>query len=435
MKKLTFIFSFAILIPSLSFSQPGIGARSMGLAGAYHGMARGADAGLWNPANLALPDHPAVTVEFLSFGIAMGNNSIDLTLYNDYMSTDYFVTDTTIWDDQAKNAIIGYFDDDLIIQERMQMTPLAFSTGQFALSINNFAFTNLQIPQNLIVIPLKGLSTEPIPLNTADGEGIVGSQIALSLAKVLHPDLELIKFLSVGASFKYFMGHSYFNINETEGYIQSSADSLRINGSYVLQLSAPFEDVGSYGDGVGLDVGACAKISDELTFGFSMLNLIGTINFSEVENRYTEIFYNEPGLNIDNFNNFGDFIQGVQDDSVYEYRYMTAEKYVMPKRMIFSANYKYNWWLTMEADYQQGLNETAGNSRIPRMSFGTQIKYLSFLPLRFGISLGGEQKALYGLGFGIDLKYYKLDLGFASQRGLFEKSKGVNFAISQRLQF
>ena len=433
MKKLTLIL--AILIPSsLSFAQPGTSARSMGLAGAYQGMARGADVGRWNPANLALPDHPNMTVDFLSFGIAMGNNSLDLTLYNDYMSQEYFDTEDE-WDLEAKNAIISYFDDDLIFQERIQVTPLAFSAGQFAFAVNNFAFTNLQIPQNLIVIPLKGLSTEPIPLNSADGEGIVGTQLVLSMAKVLHPDLELIKFFSIGASFKYFLGHGYFNIEDTEGYIQSSADSLRINGSYVLQLSAPFEDVGSYGDGVGFDIGACAKISDELTFGFSVINLIGTINFSDVENRYSEISYNEPGLNIDNFTNFGDFLKGVQEDSVYEYRYMTSVKYAMPKRMIFSANYKYNWWLTLEADYQQGLNETAGNSKIPKMAFGTQIKYLSFLPLRMGISLGGEQKALYGIGFGIDLKYYKLDLGFASQRGLFEKSKGINFAISQRIQF
>ena len=433
MKKLLILIA-VLSAASSAIAQPGINARAMGMGGAYQGMARGAEVVRWNPANLALPDRPRVTVDILSFGLALGNNSFDLTLYNDYMSQDYF-DEHDKWDDEAKSAIISYFDDDLVLQDRTQITPFAFSVGPFGFSIGSFVFTNVQLPQNLIVIPLEGLETEKIPFNSADAEGIIGSQIGLSMAKVLHPDFEFIKFFSVGASFKYFMGHSYFNLTDTEGYIQSSADSLKVNGSYVLQLVAPFEDVGDYGDGIGLDLGACMKLSDELTLGFSMINLIGTINFGTVENRYAEITYNEPGLNIDNFDDFGTFLDGVEQDSISEYRYYTAEKYVMPKRMIASANYKLNWWLTLEADYQQGLNETAGNSRIPKFAIGTQIKYLAFLPLRFGASFGGEQKYLYGMGFGIDLKYYKLDIGFASQRGLLDKSKGINFAIAQRIQF
>jgi hypothetical protein len=263
----------------------------------------------------------------------------------------------------------------------------------------------------------------------------------MSVAKVLHPNIDLIKFFSVGATFKYFLGHAYFSLEDVEGSLQSSEDSLRINGHYTLLLANSFdisEDygaVGKAGDGVGLDLGAAAKISDKLTLGFSLNNVIGSINFGQVEARYGQITYNEPGLNIDNFDNMGDFLNDVKEDSIVETRYTTHTKYEMPRYMIASANYRLNWWATFEADYQQGLNETAGNSTTPNMVVGTELRYLSFLPFRAGFGMGGVSGATYALGFGLDFKFYKLDLGFANQRGLFEKSKGINFALSQRIQF
>lgn len=428
------ILILAVLIPcAASWSQPSFNARSMGMGGAYHGMARGADVSWWNPANLALPDQPKITVDIVNFGLTLGNNSLNLEFYNDYFSKDYF-DENERWDDAAKAEIISRFDDDFKGYLRVQATPIAVSYQQFAFAVNSFAYSNILAPQNLVVVPLEGLGTEPVPLD-ADGEGVVGTEIAMSVAKVLHPNVELIKFFSVGATFKYFIGHAYFKVEEATGSIQSSEDSLKINGHYTLLLAAPFDDVGKGGDGVGLDLGAVAKISDKLTFGLSLNNIIGAINFGEVEARYAEISYNEPGINIDNLDRFGDFLEEVEEDSIEEFRYTKSTKYKLPKNMVISANYRYNHWLTLEADYQQGLNETAGCSKTPRLALGTEIRYLKFLPFRIGFALGGYQRSTFAIGFGLDLNVYKLDIGLASQRGLFAKSKGINFALSQRLQF
>ena len=90
MKKIL-IFSLLMLIPlSCTLAQPGFNARAMGLGGAYHGFARGADVSYWNPANLVLPNHPYITVDVLNFGFSIGNNSLNVGRYNDYFSQQFF---------------------------------------------------------------------------------------------------------------------------------------------------------------------------------------------------------------------------------------------------------------------------------------------------------------------------------------------------------
>lgn len=107
----------------------------------------------------------------------------------------------------------------------------------------------------------------------------------------------------------------------------------------------------------------------------------------------------------------------------------------MPRSLNLSATYQLYPWMVVEGDYQQGLNETAGGSTTPRLSLGTEIRKIRFLPLRFGIGLGGVQTTTFAVGFGLDLGHYDLDIAFAGQRGLFNTSKGVNFAFSQRIVF
>ena len=434
MKKIILIL--IILLPlTNAFAQPGFNARSMSMAGAYHGMARGADVSYWNPANLLLPNHPYVTADLLNFGFTVGNNILSVDFYNEYFSTEFFDTEDKYWSEADKNEIISYFDEGFDGNFRGQFTFLAGSYEQFALAINHFAYSNIHLQQDFVVVPLQGLSTEPVIFDDNEAEGVVGTEIAFSMAKALHPDWDFIKFLSVGATLRYFIGHAYFRLEDSYGYVQSSTDSLKFNGYYDLLIVAPFEDKGKTGDGVGFDLGAAAKVSDQLTLGLSFVNLVGFINFGEVELQHADISYNEPGLNIDNFDDFGDFIEGVAEDSITDYSYTTDAKYALPKSMIMSANYRYNWWLTVEADYQQGLNNTAGGSTTPRLALGVQAQYVRWLPVRCGFALGGYQGTTFAFGFGLDFRSYQFDFGIAAQRGLFNKSKGVNFAISHRLEF
>ena len=432
MKKILIIT--LMLLPLAVYSQTGLNARSMGMAGAYQSMSRGAEVCRWNPANLFLPQSPKFTMDFASPAISLGNNSINLDLYNSYFSKDYF-DEHGSWDQNAKNDILSYFDNDFSGFSNFQATALAFSYEQYAFAWNYFSYSNIHFPQDLVRVPLEGLSTDAYYFNDIDGEAIAGAEIAFSTAKVLHPDWELLSHFSVGATFKYLVGMSYFKVNSAEATVISNQDSAFIDGNYNLYFSYPPDDRGKAGDGVGLDLAAAGMIGDKITLGLTISNLVGTINFGEIEEIQGTIYLNEPGLNIDELDDFEDYLDSiaVTEDTVF----ISPEivRYILPKSFLLSANYRWKPWMIVEADYHQGLNNVAGGTTTPRLAVGTEIRYLPYLPVRLGFALGGLQGTTLAAGIGLDLKHYRLDIAVAGQRGLFDKSKGINIALSQRIVF
>ncbi|NQS97994.1 MAG: hypothetical protein HQ591_06035 [candidate division Zixibacteria bacterium] len=432
MKKLTLMLT--LLIPIAAYSQTGLNARSMGMAGAYQSMSRGAEVARWNPANLMLPHSPNITLDIASFGLSMGNNSINLDFYNDYFSQEYF-DEHESWDQQAKDEIISHFDNNFKGFINTQITPFALSYREFAFALNYFAYSNIQLPQNLLQIPLQGIGTEPETFADIEGEAIAGAEIAFSTAKTLHPDWKFLSHFSVGATFKYFIGMSYAKVEHAEATVLSGVDSMAVNGNYQLYLAFPYDDRGKGGDGVGLDLAAAGMAGEKLTLGLTINNLVGSINFGEIEELHGTISLNEPGLNIDELDNMEDYLDSITVTTDTTFISPDIIRYKLPKSFVLSANYRLYPWMVVEADYHQGLNNVAGGTTTPRLALGTEIKYLRFLPLRFGFALGGMQGTTLAAGFGFDFKYYKLDFAVAGQRGLFNGSKGVNFAISQRLVF
>ena len=138
-------------------------------------------------------------------------------------------------------------------------------------------------------------------------------------------------------------------------------------------------------------------------------------------------------MNQDEFDNFGDYLDSVAVDNDTSFASGEDLSYALPKSITLSGTYRLNPKITVEADYQQGLNNTAGGTTTPRLAAGAEARFLSSLPIRFGFALGGIQGTALAFGFGLDLKAYQLDFGFAYQRGLFYGSKGINFALSQRI--
>ena len=431
-----FIGLILISLPmTMSWGQTGFNARSMGMAGAYQSMARGAEVSSWNPANIALPDGPNLSVDFLNLGFCFGNNGININLFNDYFSKEYFDANER-WDEAAKNEIIDHIPSSgLKTFSRTQVTPIAVSYQQYALALNYFAYSDIDLPQNLLVVPLKGLGTELVDLTDVEGEAILGMEIAASYGRMLHPSWTWLEYLTVGGTFKYLVGQVYATVENAGGTILSNNDSIAINGNYTVNVVNPWDDKGEIGRGVGLDLGAAAKINDKLDVGFSLHNIIGGIHFGSSEEYQGSFAFNQPGLNIDEFDHFGDYMDSVAVETDTSFSSSQNLKYTLPKSFVLSANYKFSKVITLEADYQQGLNNTAGGTTTPRLAVGTEISYIPILPLRFGLALGGIQGTTLAFGFGLDAGNYKLDFALANQRGLFNGSKGFNFAMSQRLVF
>ena len=73
----------------------------------------------------------------------------------------------------------------------------------------------------------------------------------------------------------------------------------------------------------------------------------------------------------------------------------------------------------VEMDYEQGLNNSLGNSTIPRVSLGTEWRIIPILPLRTGVTLGGGDQFRWAFGFGLDFWIMSLDVGTENFAVLF----------------
>jgi hypothetical protein len=425
-----------LLIPAaLAWGQTGYNARSMGMAGAYQSLARGAEVSNWNPANLGLMDNPHGSLDLLNLGATFGNNSLSLNLYNGYFSQDYFDQHGS-WDETAKSEILSHFPSDGFRGfSRVQATPLAVSYKQYAFAVNTFAYSDMRMPKAFFALPLEGLGTDPVSLSDVEGEGVAGTELAFSGGHALELGLPWVKEFSVGATFKYLLGHAYGRVDHAEGYILSNLDSMALDMNYEMTRAGMAADNGSAGSGIGFDLGAAARLSDRLVAGLSLNNLIGGIKFSSVDKEQGSMSLHEAGLSMDEFGNFDEYMDSITVTTDTSYASSETATYHLPRALMLSANYQVLPWLTAEADFQQGLNHTAGNSTRTRLALGTEIRYLSFLPVRLGLAFGGVQGTTLACGLGLDFKIYQLDLAAGNQSGLFNGSKGMSFALSQRIIF
>ena len=315
MKKAIIMASLlAFSLPALS--QPGYNARSMGMAGAYLGMARGAEAGSWNPANLALEDNPGFSVDFLGAGLLLANNGINIKLYNDYFSQEYFDANGS-WDEQAKNQILDFIPDGGFTgYSRAQITALAVSYRQFALQISGIANSDLRLPKDLFSIPLTGVATEPTYMEDGWGESVLATEVALSGAHSLQVGGGKLKQFCVGGTVKYLIGHAYASIEDAEAMAVSNQDSVALDGHYRALQAGLFADNGGTGQGFALDLGAAAQVNEKLSLGLTLANIIGTLRFGSGEESQGSFYFHQPGLNIDEFDNFESLEIGddVQED-------------------------------------------------------------------------------------------------------------------------
>jgi hypothetical protein len=431
MRKTLMILS--LLIPAaLAWSQTGYNARSMGMAGAYQGISRGAEVSLWNPANLALPDRPGITIDFLNFGTSLGNNAFNISLYNEYFSKGYF-DEHDGWDAAAKEAILAEVPDDGIrLFNRFHVTALAGSYKEFAVALNSFMYTDLKLPEDVVSIPLQGLGHEAADLTDVEGEFIIGTELTASYGRELPVAWDFVETLTVGGTLKLLWGQMYAVLDDAGGKALSNSDSIGVEGSYTAFLVNPYDDKGETGHGVAIDLGAATIVNDKLSVGLTLNNVIGGIGFKGCEVYTGEYSFHEPGLDQDQFDNLENYIDSSSTDHYASDRKLS---YRLPASFLLSGTYKLNDNVMIEGDYHQGLNNTAGGGTTPRLAVGSELRYLDWLPVRFGLALGGIQGSTLAFGFGIDVGAYKLDFGIAGQRGLFNHSKGINFAMSQRIQF
>lgn len=408
----------SVVFSGLAEAQPMNTGRNKALGSAAMGAMFGVRAPSWNPANLGFMGNPEFSLYAPgSFAFSFGNNS-----FTPQYITDTFVEGDTLYE-ADKEEIIGKLDADRFgVFTAINIPVFAFSIKNFALNIDTHTYGKVELPADLIKMALTGPVAETYyDLGNVSEEFMGYGTLALSLAKPLTPPEDFSEF-ALGMSFKYFYGAAYSVLEQHEGHILIDYDVVDAAGIFVNKLS-------TRGDGVGLDLAAAGIYEPyDLYLGLTLGNIIGTINWTDVETQEFS-FDKLDGVNQDSLSNpdyWKHFFNSA--DTTYESGDISS---AAPMFIMLSAarNYSHDN-IRLFASYYQGLNESPAHSYKPRLSFGSEFYHLKVLPLRLGLVLGGLQTLEFTSGFGVNLPGANLDFGFSWQRGLFLGAEGFSANFS-----
>lgn len=388
-------------------------ARSLGLGGAYTAVARDNEAPLWNPANLSFKDNRGFSLNLISIGVFVENNAFSLNDYNQYNGK--------FWEDADKNKILGLIPaSGLKLNAQAEATALGLSIGSLSLVTWASGVSDLSFPKDPFELLLMGNQTnDTISLEGTSGEAYAYGVLSLSYGKSLYRKGE--KEFGIGVNLKYLQGIIYQKVIKASGEVRVNEDQIEGESDLILHSATG-------GKGYGLDLGIATRLSKKWSLSLFLSNPISRIKWDrETEEKGYE-------FQIDSLN-----LSNSDDDSVvlsqdYE---KDIDPFITHLPLIAKAGVAYKARKILLAfDWEQGFENGPGVTKTPKFSLGTELKIISFLPLRSGISFGGKEGLSLSGGFGLNFGAVFLDIGIANKKALMpDDSKGIGISLGCGLRF
>ena len=268
----------------------------------------------------------------------------------------------------------------------------------------------------------------------------------ISYGRQLPVKIPFLKNLFAGAAIKIIRGYGIFQTTKNNSSIEnkSTLDSTGTNsliGNFDFAAQRAGVDFfnndtvkqsftlfpSPVGKGTGFDIGISSEFLNGLVVGLSVTD-IGKITWEK------NVLQTTGGGQITINGN----INGLQDSvkNVVKGKNSAGESFStsLPTVLRIGATVESNkvpflifvpGHLLLAFEYAQGFNESLGNTTKPRISLGAEYRIIPFLPLRTGLVLGGNDKARWAFGFGLDFRVVTLD--FASDNfGMVFTPKSFN---------
>jgi len=417
-QKITLIFAALLLAGSASIQAFGQGlsqGRSVGLANAFTSFARGVYAPSWNPANLALDDNPTFDFNLVGIGLHIGNSTFSKHFYDVYNGKYLNNSD--------KEDILSRIPDSgfrLLSKEHLQV--LGFSVKSFALTITGQAASNVTLDKDYMKLALQGIDmNRRYDLSGTHGEGMSYSSLAFSGAHRFT--VPYVDFLAVGVNLRYLFGIGYASVKTQKLEIYNS-----YNGNASGKLSGKYAIIGH---GFGFDLGAATRWKGWNT-GLAFSNLLASIKWTGEMHAHYDGFHTLTPLNVFSLS------QVDQDSAVHVDTTETDLQPFstrLPLEMRVGVSRTWHKFL-FAADYHQGFSNHAGVSPQPYLAVAGEWHGLGFLPLRFGLGLGGYYGISPAMGFGLHVGFFKFDIGWMFRGGLLPAyAKGIDLGLNMNLRF
>ncbi|MDP6276875.1 MAG: DUF5723 family protein [Candidatus Marinimicrobia bacterium] len=417
----TVAFSAAGVYPL--YGQSNFTARSVSLAGAFSSYARGVDALGWNPANLgfwsqdeALGEKGTRSVKLPSVAFDLGNNTITPKWISDYFGVGFM-------DDNLKNQMINSLPDNNWILLQALRVP-------FGLAVNNLAIsTGLEINGRIASHPgmfeliFNGLRFDNSLSLDGTGEFEAVIPVTIGYGKEFY-SIFLNKYFDrvyLGGAVKYLNGLNRISTKFSNSTLSTSKESINIQTTTTLTSAVS-------GTGFALDLGFAARSGEKLYLSISVNNLFGKINWTDSDIMSGSVNFTVDELNI------------TELDSLFEESNTTDEttgnvNSAYPGYLLAGFHYQYRPNVSLHSTLLQGFSDEMNMSTTPRLSLGSEVNATKWLPIRFGISVGGLEDFRWGAGFGLNFSKFHLDFGISESGGMLGSAKGISIALEHTFYF
>jgi hypothetical protein len=407
-----------------------------------------------NPGNLALGDWDYdVTLTLVPpFGVSFGSDFLNYEIYNDYFTgVDTGGTEraSKFLTDADKNRILTLFPEGIAethlnVDVRLfALTVHSNTYGSVGLSVTERIASNFDFPRDYARFAFFGLDSagSSYDLSGTDQRSWWLREYSLSYARKLSGIPFLEEFVA-GITVKLVHGFGYIGtdhytarfsntivFDSTGGgrryrhYRVDLSNSFRVLRSGTDQFTdalegrdtsnefTPFPDPA--GVGFGVDLGVSGEVLKGLRVGLSITD-IGSITWDKNTKERAgsgQFSITKPDSEV-----IADVERAVvgEDRDIGEFSTALATGLRVGGSLQLDQTGWTPWLpgqLLFALDYQQGFNNAPGNTTRPRVALGMEYRPVRFLPLRTGISVGGEDRFNWAMGFGFDLWNFTLDVG------------------------
>ncbi|MFZ0389971.1 MAG: DUF5723 family protein [Calditrichia bacterium] len=391
--------------------------RSLGMAGSNIAITEGNEYLGGNPATLAVKRSFNFELQLLSARLAIQNNSYSLQEYDRYFTTGDTLSPSEI------DRMLGYIPDDgLRADMQFGVKSFGFFAPPFSLSLSGMGNVFAELPKDALRFPFYGnRDIKEYSLRGLEGEGWGAAAVNLGIGIPFTSLMEnTFDFFALGVTAKYIKGMQYAEIQAADGYFVTTPEVLSAN-AFIETLRS------SSGGGFGIDLGLLAEWDQRWTISAGFTNLMGSMRWGNAEIRRYEFRMDSVSINQ------ADSLGTVERDTSFAVGDFATR---LPLAANVAVAYQMSPKLVLSGAWRQGLNRSMGNNTTPLISAGTEYKPIPLLPLRMGMAVGGANGFALGLGFGIDLNFWQLNLGYLNHNfRWFRSSRSIELAISTHFRF
>jgi hypothetical protein len=458
------ILTSIIILLSLSiqvFAQYGSSgsadARSMSLAKTYNATSSGIYAVGINPANMMFS--PGSYFEFTTIlpfpDISMKGG----TNFMSFEDLNYFFGGVDgkgrILTTADKQRLLDLFSNsgkafmDLSINEFSAMYKAKSNIGAFAFTMVDYVGLSFTVPKSILDIGLYGNEQGRVySFNDAATKSWWIREYALSYARDLPEiDQKIFDKIAVGVSLKLVNGFVYMgmdHINTTFGTGTSNQISVNADMVELAAFSPSFGSVYDFdstdtkasmgpfpkaaGTGMGFDLGVAATMDQVWRFSLSITD-IGSINWDKNTAHYS----GSGNFTLTDLTDKSQF-DSLKDKMVGKGEYISGFNTSLPTAL--RAGVSYNLvnmvpgTMLVAFDYNQGFNDSPGNSKSPRFSVGAEWIPFGWLNLRTGFSVGGLDGFGWAFGLGFDTGGFEFNLATSDMNQVVGGNSAKMFTVA-----